>query len=404
MNTDLRRRRLVQALGCGSGLVLLGCGGGGSAPTDSSSGTGGSAGGSGATTTTGTTATWPWATATSTISRLPSLADFATVVPSGSTVAYAFRTQTTSTTTDPVTGEQADTSASAVLKPFLLSRTLVTNAQWKAFCDAQGSRYWPSTASTAGCYWAGGAYPAGKEDHPVFFVSLTSAQAFCAWLETQLPGYRFYVPTEGEWEYAALGTQAGYVYPWGASAGISYANGVLTSPFNCNAVCAAYVLSSASGLGMLTYGSDATVLTLADGTALANDSAPLARVLSLSASGSVTGWQYDSDTNKTWADFANSDAYAELVQVLGGFSSAVGAYPAGASWCGCLDMAGNAYEWTVTQNLASNGAESGSLVNVVKGGSWYSTSTSGRSSGRGEGRTAGGAFHSVGFRVAARLR
>jgi formylglycine-generating enzyme required for sulfatase activity len=401
---EQRRRTFLQTLGLGGGLVLAGCGGGGSAASGGSGASTGSGSGSGATTA-ATTPTWPWTTATSTLARLPSLADFMTVVPAGGRVTYGFRVTTTSTTVDPITGAQADTSATAVLQPYLMSRYLVTNAQWKAFCDAQGSRYWPSTAGTAGRYWAGGAYPAGKEDHPVFFVSLTAAQAYCAWLETQLPGYRFYVPTEGEWEYAALGTQASYVYPWGASAGISYASGVLTSPFNCNAVCTAYVLSAASGLNTLTYYNDSTVTTLSDGiTPLTADTAALARVLSLSSSGAVTGWQYDSDTNKTWADFANSDAYVDLVQVLGGFSSAVGAYPAGVSWCGCHDMAGNAYEWTTTQNLASNGAESGTLVQVVKGGSWYSTSMSGRSTGRGEGRAPSGAFHSVGFRVAARPR
>ena len=143
--------------------------------------------------------------------------------------------------------------------------------------------------------------------------------------------------------------------------------------------------------------------TLSDGsTTLANDTASLAQVLSLGASGSVTGWQYDSDGNRTWADFANSDQFRELVDVWGGFSSAVGAFEAGKSWCGCHDMAGNAYEWTSTVNLASNGAESGSMVQCIKGGSWYANSSSGKSTGRGEGRAATGAYHSVGFRVAAR--
>jgi formylglycine-generating enzyme required for sulfatase activity len=386
---------------------LAGCGGAGTAGETNSTGsssTSGSSTSSGAVT--GLAATWPWAVgSTSTVARLPSLSDFVTVVPVGSSVSYSFRNTTTSTTVDPVTGGQSDTSSSALLQPFLLSRYLVTNAHWKAFCDAQGSRYWPSTASTSGHYWAGGAYPEGKENHPVFFVSLSAAQAFCAWLETQISGYHFYVPTEGEWEYAALGTQTSFTYPWGSSASISYSNGVLSSPFNCNVVCSAYVLSAASGLSNLSYYDDSTVTTLSDGsTALTADTAPLSKVLSISSSGSVTGWQYDSDSNKTWADFANSDQYEQLVQVLGGFSSEVGAYPSGVSWCGCLDMAGNAYEWTSTQNLASNGAESGSVVQVVKGGSWYANASSGRSTGRGEGRSASGAFHSVGFRVAARLR
>jgi formylglycine-generating enzyme required for sulfatase activity len=413
-----RRRDVLTWAGSALAVGALGgCGGGGSSAGSTSSGatttstTTGTTATTGATTTTTTTTTttatgspaWT-ATAVSTTATVPALSDFVTVIASGS-VTYVFHQTTTSSTTDPVTGATADTTTSATLAPYLLSKYLVTNANWKAFCDEKGSGYWPSPSKTTGQYWAGGAYPAGKENHPVFFVSLISAQAFCAWLETRIPGYHFYVPTEGEWEYAALGTNTGYSFPWGASAGISYSASAktLSSPYNCNAVCTEYVLNS-SGVTTLTYVDDTVVTTLADGTALSADAAPLTSVLSLNSSGGVTGWQYDSDSNKTWADFANSDQFHALVYQYGGWSTAVGAYEAGKSWCGCYDLAGNAYEWTSSVNTASNGAESGTSVNVVKGGSWYATSSSGRSTGRGEGRSPSGAYHSVGFRVAARAR
>jgi formylglycine-generating enzyme required for sulfatase activity len=74
---------------------------------------------------------------------------------------------------------------------------------------------------------------------------------------------------------------------------------------------------------------------------------------------------------------------------------------AGASSYGCCDMAGNAFEWTSSLIIATNGAEAGTSVNAVRGGSWYSVGTSGRTSYRGEGRAASGAYHSVGFRVVA---
>lgn len=41
-----------------------------------------------------------------------------------------------------------------------------------------------------------------------------------------------------------------------------------------------------------------------------------------------------------------------------------------------------------------------SAVNEVRGASWYSTGRSGVSIGIGEGRSARGAYHSVGFRIA----
>jgi formylglycine-generating enzyme required for sulfatase activity len=408
------RRRLLGALaGLGVGGGLLGCGGGSSgasgtttstatsaAPTDSTSA---------ATTATATAIAvdpWFWATAgTTTAAVVPSLSDFVQVLGSG-TLTYAFHASIISSTIDPVTGVTADTSTSAMLVPYLIGRYLVTNANWKAFCNAMGSGYSPSTSTTAGQYWHDGAYPAGKENHPVFFISYADALAYCAWLETQISGYIFYVPTEGEWEYAALGSHTGYSYPWGTSADISYnaTTGAFSSPFNCNAACTEYLLTS-SGLTTLSYYDDNTVTTLADGTtALTSDTAPLAGVLAMSSSGAVTGWQYDSDTNRTWADFASSDQFHSLVFLYGGYSTAVGAYESGKSWCGCYDMAGNACEWTSTLNVASNGAESGSTVHCVKGGSWYATAANGKSSGRGEGRAPGGAYHSVGLRVAARAK
>ena len=400
------RRRLLGAAVAGlGGTWLVGCGGGGAVDASGTSSTS-SGDSSGGTSSGSVTDPWVWALAgTSTVATPPTLADFVTVIASGS-VDYAFHASAMSTTTDPVTGAVADTSARATLVPYALSKYLVTNANWKAFCNARGESYYPSTARTSGQYWSGGSYPAGKENHPVFFVSCTAAMAYCAWLETQIPGYHFYVPTEGEWEYAALGSHTDYSYPWGSSAGISYdaSSGTLTSRFNCNAVCTQFVLRS-SGLQLLTYANDSVVTTLADGvTPLQNDSAALASVLSMNSSGGVTGWQYDSSANSSWADFANSDQFRALVDLYGGYSSAVGSYDSGKSWCGVQDMAGNAYEWTSTLNTATNGAEAGQAVNCVKGGSWYATANSGKSSGRGEGRSAAGAYHSVGFRVASRPR
>jgi len=382
-------------------MTLFGCGGGGSSDDASSSSSSGSS-----STSSSSSSPWVWASAgTSTTATVPTLADFVEVIGSG-TVAYAFHSSATSSTTDPLTGVTSDTSSTATLVPYFMGKYLVTNANWMAFCNAMGSSYYPSPARTAGQYWYGGAYPSGKETHPVLFVSCTAAQAYCAWLSTQISGYDFYVPTEGEWEYAALGSNTSYSFPWGAAAGIAYdsTTGALSTAFNSNAVCTQYVLNS-SGLSTLTYDDESVVTTLIDGTTpLSNDSAPLTSVLSMNSSGGVTGWQYDSDTNKTWADFANSDQFHDLVYLYGGYTTAVGSYESGKSWCGCYDMAGNAFEWTATLNTATNGLETGSQVNCVKGGSWYATSASGKSSGRGEGRSASGAYHSVGFRVAARAK
>lgn len=310
----------------------------------------------------------------------PSINDFVSI-PAAS---YTFHEANTST----------GVAETVALSAYLISKYQVTNANWKAYCVANGVTSYPR-------YWTSdGRYPAGKENHPVLFISATALAAFADWLSTVISGYRFRLPSEGEWEYAALGTNTTYSFPWGASAGTSHSGGVLTTRYNYNGLCSAYLLNG-SGIIMLSYFDDNVVTQLSNGTVLTNDTAPLSTVLSISSSGSVTGWQYDSSSNSNWADFAKSDQYEALVNIYGGYTTPVGTYPTGASWCGALDMAGNAYEWTSTDSVATNGAETGTTVRNVRGGSWYATGNSGRSTYRGEGRAPSGAYHSVGGRLAA---
>ena len=105
---------------------------------------------------------------------------------------------------------------------FYMDKYEVTNAQFKAFVDAnpRWQKYQPSRAYHDGDYlkpWSGNSYPSGKGNHPVVYVSWYAAMAYAQWAGKRLP-------TEAEWEKAARGGLVGLKYPWGNSIDASQAN------------------------------------------------------------------------------------------------------------------------------------------------------------------------------------
>ncbi len=56
--------------------------------------------------------------------------------------------------------------------------------------------------------WEGTTYPAGKENHPVVYVSWFAAVAYAEWAGKELP-------SEAQWEYAGRGGLRHADYPWG---------------------------------------------------------------------------------------------------------------------------------------------------------------------------------------------
>jgi sulfatase modifying factor 1 len=93
------------------------------------------------------------------------------------------------------------------LKPFYISVTEITNAQYGRFLQATGHQ--------APLYWED--KNLNGPNQPVVGVSWHDAVAFCEWL-TRVTGATGKLPTADQWEAAARGNLVSQPYPWGAEA------------------------------------------------------------------------------------------------------------------------------------------------------------------------------------------
>lgn len=85
----------------------------------------------------------------------------------------------------------------SVSTPYFLDEREVTVSDYRACVTAQACT-WPIAGAYGGQGWTCTYGVTGKDSHPVTCVTKTQAEAFCTWMGRRLP-------TEVEWEYAALG-------------------------------------------------------------------------------------------------------------------------------------------------------------------------------------------------------
>ncbi|MDA1090254.1 MAG: SUMF1/EgtB/PvdO family nonheme iron enzyme [Proteobacteria bacterium] len=109
---------------------------------------------------------------------------------------------------------------------YRITKTLITNAQYRAFIQETGHPApdvdevtWTSYGLvhpyelTRRHAWINGSPPDGRLEHPVVMVSHEDAQAYAEWVSIKT-GKIWRLPSETEWEKAARGT-TGSRFPWG---------------------------------------------------------------------------------------------------------------------------------------------------------------------------------------------
>lgn len=105
------------------------------------------------------------------------------------------------------TGDMEGPAHKVTLKPFEMSKSVVTNKQWKA-CVAAGKCAPPDPECLKRHLIHPEKQRLDRDDQPAVCMSVVEADRFAEWAGG-------FIPTEAQWEYAARGAGKVQTYPWG---------------------------------------------------------------------------------------------------------------------------------------------------------------------------------------------
>jgi formylglycine-generating enzyme required for sulfatase activity len=116
---------------------------------------------------------------------------------------------------------------SVAMNPYRIARYPVTNGEYRDFLIDSGNSEIPTS-------WEFRRFPQERSNHPVYTVSHQAADAYAHWL-SEKTGRVFRLPSEAEWEWAAMGADQ-REFPWGNNFDADLANCCETGLFNTTPV------------------------------------------------------------------------------------------------------------------------------------------------------------------------